>query len=44
MKKFFIKRGNELHVIQTESLLAVDDYLCTFYMKNGTSFQCIKSL
>ena len=43
---YLFKSGQGVHIIPTESLLAVEvnDYLCTFYMENEVPDICIESL
>jgi len=41
-----VRNENEIRIIQTKSLLAIEvnDYLCTFYVENEPSVSCVESL
>ena len=46
MEYLTVKNENEIRIIQTKSLLAIEvnDYLCTFYVENEPSVSCVESL
>jgi DNA-binding LytR/AlgR family response regulator len=46
MTSIVIRNEQEIRIIHVENLLAVkvENYICTFYVENETSFSCTKSL
>jgi len=46
MNYLTVKNESELRIVQLDLLLAIEvnDYVCTFYLENGTCFSCVQSL